>query len=104
MSCIHLDGGVKCWQIGEALNTGSWLTFITTSELKLDMMESEIRTYLCSVQSCQELERYICKLSLFLLCKHNQVEDEDVAAIRSGSPMTRKCFTASLRASVPLPW
>jgi len=45
MGYIHLDGGVKWWQIGEALHTGSWLTFITTSEIKLDMMKSEIRTY-----------------------------------------------------------
>ena len=104
MSYIHLDGGVKWWQIGKALHTGSWLTFITTSEIKLDMMKSEISAYLCSVQSCQELERYFCKISFLLLCAHNQVEDEDVADVRSGSPMTRKCFTVSLRASVPLLW
>jgi len=71
MSYIHLDGGVKWWQIGEALHTGSWLTFITIPEIKLDMMKSEISTYLCNVQSCQELERYDCKLSFFLLCAHN---------------------------------
>jgi len=51
------------------------------------MMKSEISTYLCTVQSCQELERYICKYSFFLLFAHNQVEDEEAAAVRSCSPM-----------------
>jgi hypothetical protein len=57
MSYIHFDGSVKWWQIGEALHTGSWLTFITTPEIKLDIMKSEISTYMYNVQSCQELER-----------------------------------------------
>jgi hypothetical protein len=56
MGYIHLDGGVKWRQIGEALHMGSWLTFITTHEIKLDMVK-------CNVQSCQELERYICQVS-----------------------------------------
>jgi hypothetical protein len=81
MVYIHLGGSVKWWQIGEALHTGSCLTFITTPEInplkaklniichsvallgdhlifnisrikfKLDMMKSEISTYLTGIRT-----------------------------------------------------